>query len=143
MPRLHYQRTIPFPREAVFDLVADVERYPAFLPGWREARILRQSDDMQRVEQVLGGLGFSFRFRTTAAFNKPESIRIETRDNPFRHLFQHWRFEALGDRLTRVTLDADYELHNPLIGQVVTLALDRALRRTLTSFEQRAHDVLG
>lgn len=143
MPEFSYERRLPYPREPVFDLVADVERYPEFLPGWRSSRIVDRSGDRLTVEQTLGGRGFQWRFRTTAALDRPAGIRIETREHPFEFLDQRWRFEAVGDHATRVTLDAAYELRGLPLRRLVALVFDEGFRRTLRAFEARARDKLG
>lgn len=142
MPQFHYQRQVPFPAEPVFDLVADVERYPRFLPGWREARVVERRDDVLTVEQTLGGWGFSWRFRTRATLDRPWQIRIETREHPFEHLLQIWRFSPVDEVNTLVSLEADYALADLPLRGLVTAVFDRGFRQTLDAFESRAHELL-
>lgn len=142
MPQFQYQRQVPFPAEAVFDLVADVERYPRFLPGWREARVVERRDDVLTVEQTLGGWGFSWRFRTRATLDRPRQIRIETREHPFEHLLQIWRFRPVDEANTLVSLEADYALASLPLHGLATAVFDRGFRQTLDAFESRAHELL-
>lgn len=143
MPRFQYERVLPYPREAVFDLVADVERYPEFLPGWREARILERRDNQLLVEQELGGMGLSFRFRTSARLDRPDGIRIETREHPFRHLDQAWRFQARPTGGSRVVLDVDYALGDLPLRSMLSGLFDWGFRQTIQAFEKRAREVFG
>lgn len=142
MPRFRYQRQVPYAAGRVFDLVADVERYPQFLPGWQQARIVARQGDVLTVEQSLGGWGFSWRFRTRATFERPTRIRIETREHPFEHLLQVWRFEPAGEDSTLVTLEADYELRDLPLRSVLAVVFDQGFRQTLDAFEARAHELL-
>lgn len=143
MPSLSYEVRLPYPPGAVFDLVADVERYPEFLPGWRSARIVQRDDNVLTVEQSLGGRGFGWRFRTTATLDRPRKIRIETRERPFRFLHQTWQFEPAADGGTLLSLEAEYQLRGLPLRHLVPLVFDEAFRRTLRAFEQRAHEKLA
>lgn len=142
MPQFQYQRQVPFPVEPVFDLVADVERYPRFLPGWREARVVERRDNVLTVDQTLGGWGFEWRFHTRAMLDRPRQIRIETREHPFEHLLQIWRFRPVDETSTLVSLDADYTLEDLPLRGLVTAVFDRGFRQTLDAFESRAHELL-
>jgi len=144
MTHFRHQRRLPYPREAVFDLVADIESYPEFLPGWREARILERRNKVLVVEQSLGGLGLDFCFRTTARLQRPESIHIESRDRPFRYLDQHWRFKAVDEgSATIATLEADYAIGDLPLRFVLAGMFELGFKQTLQAFEQRAREMLG
>lgn len=140
MPHFTYQRRVPFTAASVFDLVADVESYPLFLPGWQQARILHRHDDVLTVEQTLGFWGLTWHFRTRATLHRPELIRIETEEYPFEHLLQIWRFEPV-DGGTLASLDADYALGNLPARGLVTKLVRRGFRETLEAFEKRAHEL--
>lgn len=142
MPHFRHQRRLPYPREAVFDLVADVESYPEFLPGWREARIIERERDTLHVEQALGAMGLTFRFHTRATLKRPESILIETRDHPFRYLEQSWRFSALDERATLTVLEADYAVGDVPLRFMLTGFFDLGFKQTLQAFENRARETL-
>lgn len=142
MPHFQYQRRVPYSAEPVFDLVADVESYPRFLPGWRQARITDRRDNVLTVEQTLGGWGFSWRFRTWATLDRPRQIRIETTEHPFRHLLQIWRFSPVDQAGTIISLEADYRLADLPLRGLVTAVFDRGFRQTLDAFEARAHELL-
>lgn len=141
MPHFQYQRQVPFPAGPVFDLVADVERYPRFLPGWREARIVERGDNSLTVEQTLGGWGFRWRFRSRAALDRPRQICIQTTEYPFEHLLEIWRFRPMDHGGTLVTLEADYRLADLPLRGLVSAVFDRGFRQTLDGFDARAHAI--
>lgn len=143
MPKFTYQRRVPFAAEPVFEIVADVERYPLFVPGWQRARILERHDNVLTVEQTLGGWGVRWNFRTRAVLDRPEQIRIETKEHPFEHLSQLWRFEPIDEHHTLVSLEADYALADLPLRGLLTMVFDRGVGRTLDAFENRAHELLG
>ena len=143
MPSISYQRRLPYASEPVFDLVADVERYPEFVPGWRRARIVSRDGNVLMVEQSLGVRGFTLQFRTEAVLDRPRSIRIQTREHPFRFLHQVWRFEPVGDAATRLSLEADYELRGLPMRRLISVVFDEGFRRAYRAFEERARETLG
>lgn len=143
MPKFTYQRRVPFAAEPVFEIVADVERYPLFVPGWQRVRILERHDNVLTVEQTLGGWGVRWNFRTRAVLDRPEQIRIETKEHPFKHLSQLWRFKPIDDHHTLVSLEADYALADLPLRGLLTMVFDRGVGRTLDAFENRAHELLG
>jgi len=143
MSRVECERLLQYRQSDVFDLVADVERYPEFLPGWRSARILERSGDRLLVEQELGLGALSWRFRTRAHFERPERITVETDEAPFDHMHQLWRFEATSPGTTRVSLRIDYGLRGALLAAIVSRMFDAGFRQTLAAFERRARQVIG
>jgi len=143
MPRLAIRRTVPYAREDVFDIVADVERYPEFLPGCTSARILRRDGERLWVEQSVGLSGLSWRFRTTALLARPDRIEIGTREAPFAYLDQVWRFREPGPGTTEVELAVNYELRSSLLETVASGLFDEGFRQSLAAFERRIHERLG
>ena len=143
MPRFDFQRRVPFARADVFDIVADIESYPQFVPGCRAARILRRDGNRLRVEQELGLATWSWRFCTDAVLERPSRIAIRTREAPFARLDQVWQFQPLNGDATEVSLHVDYELRGRLLGRLVARLFDEGFHRTLHAFEQRIHRRLG
>lgn len=136
--RLDMRRTLPFRREEVFDLVADVERYPEYLPGWQAARILERHGADLLVEQELGGFGIRQRFNTHARLERPVQITIEGDQAPFRRLHQTWAFDVLGERSTLVRFDVEYALRGRLLNRLVDRLCQHVFRETMEAFARRA-----
>jgi ribosome-associated toxin RatA of RatAB toxin-antitoxin module len=85
-------RLLPFSCEQVFDLAADVERYPEFLPGWISARILQRESNRLYVEQVLGIGPVRLRFDSRTVLYRPERIEVTSSQPPFRYYSLTWLF---------------------------------------------------
>lgn len=143
MPQVDYQCEIPHPAAQVFDLVADVERYPEFLPGWQSARIVDRRGNVLTVEQTLGGWGFGWHFNTRATLERPTCIHIESDEHPFESLSEFWRFQQLDESRTRLTLHADYRLNDFPLHRLMHAILEQALRETMDAFKRRADEVLS
>ena len=103
-------RTLPYSCEQLFDVAADVESYPDYLPGWVRARILERCGNRVRVEQQLGLKPLTLPFVTTAVFDRPQNISIHSDDGPFRFLQIDWSFEPAEPGLCTVRLELRYRL---------------------------------
>jgi coenzyme Q-binding protein COQ10 len=131
------ERELPYPVERVFDLVADVERYPLFVPGWRSVRILGRDGDTARVEQCIAVGPFDWRFVSESVFQRPERIRITASDGPFRHLRIEWLFTPRDGPRSLTRLSMTYEMRSQLVERAAALLLADLPRRTLHAFEDR------
>jgi coenzyme Q-binding protein COQ10 len=134
-------RQLPFRQPEVFDIVADIERYPEFVPGCRDARILERNGARLLVEQEMGlGGPWSWRFRTDARLERPSHIRIATQEHPFRHLDQCWLFEPIDHHATALRLQVDYELRSRTLERLAGRLLEEGFEQTLAAFATRARE---
>lgn len=133
------QRELPWTREGMFDLVADIERYPEFVPGWRSVRVLERAEGRLRVEQSIGPRLLGLRFRSRAALCRPASIEVRAEDGPLGALQLAWSFEPLAGSGCRVRLRVSADIRS----RVVRAALDELHARTVPAFERRAAQLYG
>ena len=98
------------PVEQVFDLVADIERYPEFLNGCVGADIVERGDDQVTATLRLSRAGISQGFTTHNTMQRPHRIDLALVDGPFTHFAGQWRFLALGDDACKTTLQLHFEL---------------------------------
>lgn len=133
---------LPFACERVFALVADIERYPEFVPGYRASRVLGQREDRLQVEQVVGLGGLQFRFRSQAELDPPRAIQVHSADFPFRELAIRWLFEPAGGGC-RVTFRMTYRLLLPGFTRPTGFLLRNAAGETMRAFHDRAWQVYG
>ncbi|MGA2024137.1 MAG: type II toxin-antitoxin system RatA family toxin [Steroidobacteraceae bacterium] len=133
-----FGRLLPHSGEQLFDLVADVERYPEFLPGWISARILRREGNVCDVEQVLGFGPVRLPFVSRAVLHRPSRIDIGSDDAHFRHYSQSmlvWAQPAGGARLSIV---ARLELSSALLQPFASRMLPDSIEQSIAAFEARA-----
>jgi coenzyme Q-binding protein COQ10 len=131
-------RTLPYSCEQLFDLAADVESYPDYLPGWVSARILERTGNRLRVEQQLGLKLIPLPFVTTAVLDRPQKISIHSSDGPFRLLQIEWRFEPARPGYCTVFLDFNFQMRVGFLEQVMTALFDHSSPEILNRFEKRA-----
>ena len=142
LTEIHREQSFPFPCRQVFDLVADVERYPEFVPGYRWARILGWEGGRLRVRQEVGVAGMRWAFETDAAPDPPHTLVIRGRTGPFRELTIHWTFEPQADAC-RIRFHLVLRPLTPLPDRLGRGILERMAERTLAAFRQRAESLYG
>ena len=145
MPRHHEDRFMPYTAGQMFGLVADVARYPEFLP-WNSAARIRSRQPIAGGEVIEADLVISFKVFRERFGSRVRLLgdqgRIETEylDGPFRHLKSVWSFaEAPGG--CRVVFDVDFEFRNALLAGVIGLVFNEAMKRVVAAFERRAGEL--
>src|SRR5574338_1322357 len=110
MPTHAEVRCLPYSREQMFDLVADVERYPEFLPWCVACRIKRrESPSAFTADLIIGFKMFRERFTSRVGLDRPHRIDVSYQHGPFRYLNNHWRFEETADGGCAIDLYIDFE----------------------------------
>lgn len=136
------QRTVPWTPAQVYELIADVERYPEYLPGWRKVSVIRACEEQVQVAQEFGIGPFSMNFVSTADFSPNDKITIRSNAGPFSHLDLCWNF-APTERGCRVTLVIDAVFRSRLLSGVSGQILESLAQRMLRAFERRANLLYG
>ena len=135
-------RVLPFTADQMYDLVADVARYPEFLP-WTAAARVRSTEDKGDHTIMLADLVISFKvFRETFGSKVtlwPAEKRIDTTyiDGPFKHMDSQWRFRDV-DGGCEVSFDVDFEFRNRLLQGAAGMFFHEAMQRIVRAFEARA-----
>ena len=143
MPSHHETRLLPYSAAQMYDLVADVARYPEFLP-WNSAARIRSRHPIEGGEVMEADLVISFKlFREKFGSRVtllPDQGRILTEylDGPFKHLKSTWTFVPRDQDQCSVTFDVDFEFRNLLLAGVIGLVFNEAMTRVVRAFEARA-----
>jgi coenzyme Q-binding protein COQ10 len=147
MPKFDTTRWVEFAPEQMFALVADIEKYPEFLPMCQalhiRARRVHNDESVLIADMTVGYKAITETF-TSQVHLKPQVLEIDVRyvDGPFRYLTNEWRFEPeRGGTLIRFHID--YEFRSRMLGALAGAMFDRAFRMFTESFEQRARQVYG
>lgn len=154
MPNHEEIRDLPHRADEMFALVADVARYPEFLP-WTAAARIRGRKPIPGGEEIEADLVISFKvFRERfgsrvrllpGGAEGRDWARIETEyiDGPFRHLKSVWQFEPTGQASCRVHFAVAFEFRNPVLARVIGLVFHEAMTRVVRAFEARARALHG
>lgn len=148
MPQYETTRIVSHSPEKMFALVADVERYPEFLPMC-EALTVRSRRERDGVTLLVADMTVGYKAIretfTSQVVLKPAGNRIEVKyiDGPFKYLTNVWRFEEREDGRTAVHFFIDYEFKSRILGAVMGAMFDRAFRMFAEAFEKRADAIYG
>lgn len=149
VPTHHEKRVLPYTAQQMYDLVADVARYPEFLPWNSAARITSRRPIAGGGEVMEADLVISFKvFREKFASRVtlwPEARRIDTEylDGPFRHMKSFWVFRDLPDRTCEVEFFVDFEFRNAILQGIIGVVFNDAMQRVVRAFERRAAALYG
>lgn len=148
MPNHHEIKVLPYTAPQMYDLVADVPRYPEFLP-WNAAARIRSRTPTSEGEVLDAELVISFKvFREKFGSRVtliPARYRIETEylDGPFRHLQSTWAFRDLETGGCEVDFSVDFEFRNAILRAVIGVVFNDAMQRIVRAFERRAAALYG
>lgn len=143
MTRHSDSRTLPYTARQMFDLVADVGRYPEFLPWCAAARVRRVDPapfgQVMEADLVISFKVFRERFGSRVDLHG-DDMKIVTQyiDGPFKYLKSVWTFADLPDGGCRVAFEVDFEFRNALLQRAIGLVFNEAMRRVVQAFETRA-----
>ncbi len=136
------QRVLAYTPEQLFDLVADIERYPEFLPWCRGARIRERQPRLIVADLIIGFKMFRERFTSRVELNPPRRIDVTYAEGPFRYLNNHWIFDKVAGGC-RIDFFVDFEFKSRVLQKVMELLFGEAVRRMVAAFEARARDLYG
>jgi coenzyme Q-binding protein COQ10 len=142
MPTHGEQRVLPYTPEQLFTLVADIERYPEFLPWCVGARIKERQADLIVADLIIGFRMFRERFTSRVSLDRPRRIDVAYADGPFRYLNNHWVFEKVPGGC-RIDFFVDFEFKSRLLQRMIEVLFGEAVRRMVGAFEKRARDLYG
>jgi coenzyme Q-binding protein COQ10 len=142
MPKHSETRHLPYTPEQMFDLVADVARYPEFLP-WVSAMRVRSDSDIETVaDMIVGFKGLRETFTSRVTKTRPEAIDVDYLDGPLKYLRNNWRFRPEGQGCA-VDFTVDFAFKNRVFEMLAGQVFGTALRRMIGAFEDRAAKLYG
>lgn len=148
MPSFSTTRRVPHSAENMFDLVADVESYPEFLPLCTGLRVLRRIPDGDARETLVAQMSIGYkaiaeRFTTKVTTDRSAlEIHVSYVDGPFKYLENRWEFHP-AETGSEVRFFIDYEFKSRTLGMLMGAMFERAFRMFTTAFESRADLVYG
>jgi coenzyme Q-binding protein COQ10 len=149
MPQFSTRRMVHHNAGDMFALVADVERYPEFVPLCRSMRVIRRIEEPEGVDIIVAEMTVAYKFvreRFTSKVTLDHSnlqILVEYLDGPFSHMENRWEFEPRGDHACEISFSISYEFRSRALGLMMGAMFDTAFRRFAGAFEKRADQVYG
>jgi coenzyme Q-binding protein COQ10 len=137
------QRVVAYTPEQIYGLVADVERYPEFLPWCLAARIRKRDETWFVADMVIGFKMIRERFTSHVALDeRHRRIDVVYAEGPFKHLENHWLFEQ-HDEGCLIDFYVDFEFRSKLLQTLIEALFHEAVKRMVGAFEARARDLYG
>ena len=149
MPEFRTKRIVKHSADQMFDLVADIESYPAFVPMCEKLVIRRRSEAEDGTVTLLADMSIGYKliresFTTRVRLDRAaRRILVEYVDGPFSHLENRWAFHARETGGCEVEFFIDYAFKSRAFGMLAGAVFDTVFRRMAHSFETRADVVYG
>src|SRR3954467_2840398 len=149
MPKFSSKRRIRPSASQMFDLVADVERYPEFVPLCKSLKIRQRTAKPDGTEIVIADMTVSFKlvreaFTSRVTLDRPNlKIMVEYLKGPFSKLENSWSFEARSETYCDVGFFLSYEFKSRVLAMLMGAMFDTAFKRFAAAFEKRADAIYG
>ncbi|PZQ83676.1 MAG: ubiquinone-binding protein [Ancylobacter novellus] len=149
MPSFRNKRHVRHSAVDMFDLVADVERYPEFVPLCESLKVRRRVASGEGVEILVADMSVAYKmfresFTSRVTLDRPRlAITVEYLDGPFSRLENRWTFKPEGERASEVEFYISYDFRSRTLGLLMGTMFDAAFRRFAEAFEVRADQVYG
>jgi coenzyme Q-binding protein COQ10 len=149
MPKFSSKRRVNHSAQQMFDLVADVERYPEFVPLCQQLKIRQRTAKTDGTEIVIADMTVSFKlvreaFTSRVTLDRPNlKILVEYLQGPFSNLENRWSFEPKSDAACDVGFFLAYEFKSRMLAILMGTMFDTAFQRFAAAFEKRADAIYG
>jgi coenzyme Q-binding protein COQ10 len=143
MPRIAEQRRLQWSPEQMFDLVADVRHYPEFLPWVVATRIKSDSEGEMIADMLVGFNALREKFTSRVRKTRASRIEVEYLDGPMKSLSNVWAFSPGENGGCVIDFCVEFSFRNAIFEALAGQYLDRAFRKMVTAFENRAAKLYG
>jgi len=149
MPQFSTKRRVRHSATNMFDLVVDMEKYPAFVPLCTALKVRSRIDKCEGVSVVVAEMTVAYKmirqtFLTRDTLDRPNlKILVEYLDGPFSRLQNRWIFHPTGEDACEVEFFIEYEFKSRTFAMLMGAMFDTAFRKFAAAFEQRADEVYG
>jgi coenzyme Q-binding protein COQ10 len=142
MPTYAERKRLPYRADQLYDLVADIESYPKFLPWCVAARNRSRNGNVLISDLVIGFKMLRERF-TSEVTLQDGRIDVSYKEGPFRYLTNHWIFEAQPDGTTIIDFYVDFEFRSRMLQTIMGALFNEAVKLMVGAFEKRARALYG
>ena len=149
MPHFTTKRRVRHSASNMFDLVVDMEKYPAFVPLCSALRIKSRTDKGKGITVLVADMTVAYKiisetFTSRVTHDRPNlKILVEYLDGPFSRLQNRWVFHPTGENTCEVEFFIEYEFKSRTLAMLMGAMFDTAFRKFAAAFERRADQVYG
>ncbi|MGC2216704.1 MAG: type II toxin-antitoxin system RatA family toxin [Pseudolabrys sp.] len=148
MPQFSTKRRVRHAAPDMFDLVADVEKYPQFVPLCSALTVNTRAEKDGRTVLV-ADMTVAYKviretFTSRVTLDRQSlTILVEYLDGPFKRMQNRWTFYSVETKVCDVEFFIDYEFRSRTLAMLMGAMFDAAFRRFAVAFEQRADEIYG
>ena len=142
MPTHAEHKVLPYSPEQMFDLVADVGKYPTFLPWCAGARVKSHTDTQLVADLTIGFGPFRESFTSRVELDRPRQVQVKYENGPFRYLNNQWTFES-NQKGCNVKFYVDFEFKSRVLQAAIGVVFNNAVKLMVNAFLKRAREVYG
>lgn len=143
VPGIHETRRLPYSAEQMYALVADVARYPEFLPWVIATRVKTHTENEMIADMLVGFKALREKFTSRVELDHPREVRVHYIDGPMRDLDNQWIFHPVTPNSCDLEFKVQFSFRNALFETLAGQYFDRAFRKMVAAFEARAHELYG
>lgn len=148
MPKHREVRRLPWSAAEMFDLVADIGRYPEFLPWVQGMRVgpARAQNDGKSVlvaDMIVGFRMIREKFTSRVTLDRPRTLHVEYLDGPMKHLFNDWTFRDAPGGGCEIDFAVDFEFRNRAFEALAGMFFTQAFEKMVGAFVARAEALYG
>jgi len=143
MPQVDRTALVPYTPAQMFALVADIERYPDFVPWVTSAQILERTPTAIVARLEMERSGVREKFTTRNLLNAPHHMDLQLVDGPFKVLEGRWTFEEIAARGSRIGLSIRFEFANRLLAMLLNKSFEKSCGQLVDAFVARARSIHG
>ena len=149
MPSFSTRRRVNHDAAQMFDLVADVEKYPQFVPLCQALRVKSRTPKDDGTEVLVADMTVAYKliretFTSRVTLDRSDrTVFVEYLSGPFSRMHNRWSFTPQGENACDVEFHLDYEFKSRMLAMVMGAMFDTAFRRFAAAFEKRADQVYG
>ncbi len=149
MPQFSTKRRVRHAATDMFDLVADVDKYPLFVPLCSALTVKSRVDKGDGTTVLVADMTVAYKiiretFTSRVTLDRPNlKIVVEYLNGPFKRMQNRWSFHPTGEHASDVEFFIDYEFKSRTLAMLMGAMFDAAFRRFAVAFEQRADEVYG
>ncbi len=139
--KLHQFKVLPYSQKRLFDIVADVQAYPDFLP-WCQQSIIHSENDTEILADLVIGYGpLSERYTSKVMLTPNTRVDVDYQTGPFKYLDNYWVFKELGPNSTEVEFYIDFQFKSFLKQKAISAVFDKSKNSLMDAFEQRVQHI--
>ena len=149
MPQFSTKRRVRHSASDMFDLVADVEHYPEFVPLCRSLQVRKRTRDAEGRDVIIADMSIAYKliretFTSRVTLDRKQlQILVEYLEGPFQRMNNRWSFHPIDEQSCEVEFFIAYEFRSRTLGMLMGAVFDAAFRRFAAAFERRADQVYG